>query len=85
LSVLPPREYVPLAGILYCANRHDTRLTTAVFIAAEGSVLENVPISETPIVSWLTLSLPECAARTGLSMPPARPSKICPYLSTRKL
>ena len=85
LRVRPPSEYVPVAGMPTWSNRQAINFTTADFIALVGSVELNVPIMETPIVSSLTLPLPEWAARTGLSMPPLRPSNICPYLSTRKL
>jgi hypothetical protein len=65
--------------------RQATSSTVAVFIAAEGATLSRLPISDTPIVSVFTALLPEWAARTLRSIPPLRPSKICPYLSTRKL
>ena len=76
---------MPVAGMPWTANFQATRSSAAAFIAEVGAVVEKVPIRDTPTVSWLTGPLPECAARTPLRMPPARPSKIWPYLSIRKL
>ena len=84
-SVLPPSEYVPIVGTPPVPKRQPMRRTTASLVASVGADVENVPIIDTPIAYVLTAALPECAARTCLSTPPLRPSKIWPYLSTRKL
>ena len=45
-----------------------------------GGTTSKLPIIATPQVFWL--KPPVCEPSTGLSMPPARPSKTWPYLST---
>jgi hypothetical protein len=74
-----------LAGTPAKAKRQLISFATASLVAWVGALVSNVPIIETPIVYVLTAALPEWAARTARSMPPLRPSKIWPYLSTRKL
>ena len=62
---------------------HAARRSTEVSSAGVGAVVLRLPIIAIPKVS--RLKPPACAATTGRSIPPARPSKIVPYLSTRAL
>ncbi|SHU13259.1 Uncharacterised protein [Mycobacteroides abscessus subsp. abscessus] len=55
----------------------------ACSIAGDGSSRVKSPISAMP--QLCSLNPPVCAPCTLLVMPPKRPSKICPYLSTRTL
>jgi hypothetical protein len=81
-----PAEYTRtvLAGSLPAADsRQAASWATASRAAAEGATVSYVPISEMPTVP--VLNPPACEPITARVTPPARPSQIRPYLSTRKL
>ncbi|AKE88102.1 hypothetical protein AAT18_01385 [Rhodococcus aetherivorans] len=58
------------------ASRQPRKRPTASTVAFGGSTLEKSPIIAMPTV--FSLKPPACAPCTGLSRPPARPSKIWP-------
>src|SRR5262245_50365875 len=65
------------------SRRHARSLINAARAAGVIEFESYVPISATPTEPWLNPCA--CAPTTLRSTPPQRPSKIWPYLSTRKL
>ena len=74
---------VPCAGTPWSESFQPIRRAIASIAATGGATAVNVPMHATPVE---TLLKPWAWAPTiGRSIPPARPSKIWPYWSTRKL
>ena len=82
----PPAEVnttVPLGSTWSMPSRQpSSRPTVRSWIGVGGSTLK-LPSIATPQV--FLLKPPVWAPSTGLVIPPARPSKTCPYLSTSAL
>jgi len=82
----PPAEgntTVPRGSIWSMPSRQPISLAVVRSWIGVGGTTSKSPIIATPQV--LRLKPPVCEPSTGLSMPPARPSKTRPYLSTSAL
>lgn len=83
----PPAEVraalVPRGSTRSMASRHPNNIPTECTCSGVGSATSKLPIMATAQV--LRLKPPVCEPSTGLVMPPNRPSKTWPYLSTKAL